>query len=37
MATSSVLPVWSPDGDYMAFLIDRTGEWQIWVIRADPH
>jgi len=34
-ATSSVSPAWSPDGNYIAFLTDRTGEWEIWVMKAD--
>ena len=34
-AASSASPAWSPDGDYIAFLTDRTGEWEIWVMRAD--
>jgi TolB protein len=32
---NSVSPAWSPDGSYLAFLTDRTGEWQIWIMRAD--
>jgi TolB protein len=32
---SSVSPAWSPDGQYIAFLSDRTGWWEIWVMRAD--
>jgi TolB protein len=32
---SSVSPAWSPDGQYIAFLTDRTGWWEIWVMRAD--
>lgn len=32
---SSASPTWSPDGQYIAFLTDRTGEWQIWVMRSD--
>jgi WD40-like Beta Propeller Repeat len=32
---SSVAPAWSPDGQYIAFLTDRTGRWEIWVMRAD--
>lgn len=34
-AANSVSPAWSPDGDHVAFLTDRTGEWQIWVMGAD--
>jgi Tol biopolymer transport system component len=32
---NSVSPAWSPDGNYIAFLTDRTGRWEIWVMRAD--
>jgi hypothetical protein len=32
---NSVSPAWSPSGDYIAFLTDRTGTWEIWVMRAD--
>jgi TolB protein len=35
IATNSVSPAWSPDGKYIAFLTNRTGEWQIWVMKAD--
>ncbi len=34
-AGSSVSPAWSPDGRYIAFLTDQTGEWQIWTMEAD--
>jgi TolB protein len=41
-AYNSVAPVWSPappeggtGGRYIAFLTDRAGEWQVWVMRAD--
>ena len=33
--TSSVSPAWSPDGNYIAFFTDRTGKWEIWLMRAD--
>jgi Tol biopolymer transport system component len=33
--TSTVYPAWSPDGDYLAVLTDRTGEWLIWIMEAD--
>ncbi len=32
---NSVSPAWSPDGQHIAFLTDRTGWWEIWVMRAD--
>jgi TolB protein len=32
---NSVSPAWSPAGDHIAFLTDRTGRWEIWVMRAD--
>jgi WD40-like Beta Propeller Repeat len=32
---SSVAPAWSPDGQYIAFLTDRTGRWEIWIMHAD--
>jgi Tol biopolymer transport system component len=28
-------PAWSLDGGQIAFLTDRTGRWEIWVMRAD--
>jgi TolB protein len=31
----SVAPAWSPDGHFIAFLTDRTGRWEIWVMRAN--
>ena len=27
-----VAPVWSPDGQYIAFLSNRGDEWGIWVV-----
>jgi len=32
---SSAAPAWSPEGQYIAFYTDRTGEWEIWVMKAD--
>jgi TolB protein len=32
---SSASPVWSPDDNSIAFLTDRTGEWEIWIMGAD--
>jgi TolB protein len=34
-AWNNVAPVWSPDGSQIAFLTDRTGRWEIWVMNAD--
>ena len=34
-AASDVYPTWSPDGSQIAFLTDRTGQWEIWVMNAD--
>ncbi len=28
-------PVWSPDGRQIAFMTDRTGRWEIWLMNAD--
>ncbi len=33
-AANSVSPAWSPTGQYIAFLTDRTGEWEIWTMEA---
>jgi uncharacterized protein YgiM (DUF1202 family) len=32
---NNVSPVWSPDGSQIAFLTDRTGRWEIWVMNTD--
>ena len=32
---NNVSPAWSPDGSQIAFLTDRTGRWEIWVMGAD--
>ncbi len=34
-AWNNVAPAWSPDGSQIAFLTDRTGRWEIWVVNAD--
>ncbi|MBU0495564.1 MAG: hypothetical protein KKA73_19595 [Chloroflexi bacterium] len=31
-AYNNVCPAWSPDGQYIAFLTDRSGEWEVWVM-----
>jgi dipeptidyl aminopeptidase/acylaminoacyl peptidase len=28
-------PTWSPDGSQIAFMTDRTGRWEIWLMNAD--
>jgi TolB protein len=33
-------PAWSPDGSQIAFVTDRTGQWEVWIMNADgtnPH
>ncbi len=32
---SSAAPAWSPDGKSIAFFTNRSGQWQIWVMRAN--
>ncbi len=32
---NNAAPVWSPDGSQIAFLTDRTGQWEIWVMNPD--
>jgi len=32
---NNAAPVWSPDGSQLAFLTDRRGLWEIWVMHAD--
>jgi TolB protein len=32
---NSVAAAWSPDGKYIAFYTDRSGKWEIWVMKAD--
>jgi WD40 repeat protein len=32
---NNVSPTWSPDGSQIAFLSDRSGQWEIWVMNAD--
>jgi TolB protein len=32
---NNVAPAWSPDGSQIAFLTDRTGRWEMWVMSAD--
>jgi hypothetical protein len=37
---NNVSPAWSPDDSQIAFLTDRTGRWEIWVMNPDgsnPH
>jgi dipeptidyl aminopeptidase/acylaminoacyl peptidase len=32
---NNAAPAWSPDGSQIAFLTDRSGLWEIWVMNAD--
>jgi TolB protein len=32
---NNAAPAWSPDGSQIAFLTDRTGRWEIWLMNAD--
>ncbi len=32
---NNVSPAWSPDGSQLAFLTDRAGRWEIWIMNAD--
>jgi Tol biopolymer transport system component len=32
---NNAAPAWSPDGSQIAFLTDRTGQWEIWIMNAD--
>jgi Tol biopolymer transport system component len=32
---NNAAPTWSPDSSQIAFLTDRTGRWEIWVMNAD--
>jgi Tol biopolymer transport system component/uncharacterized protein YraI len=32
---NNAAPAWSPDGSQLAFVTDRTGQWEIWVMNAD--
>ncbi len=34
-AWNNAAPVWSPDGRKIAFLTDRTGLWELWIMNAD--
>ncbi len=31
----NVSPTWSPDGSQIAFLTDRSGQWEIWLMNID--
>ena len=32
---NNAAPVWSPDGSQIAFVTDRSGQWEIWIMNAD--
>lgn len=32
---NNAAPAWSPDGKYIAFMTDRTGQWELWLMNAD--
>jgi hypothetical protein len=34
-AWNNAAPVWSPDATQIAFLTDRTGRWEIWLMNVD--
>jgi Tol biopolymer transport system component len=34
-AWNNAAPIWSPDGSQIAFVTDRTDQWEIWIMNAD--
>jgi hypothetical protein len=32
---NNAAPTWSPDGSQIAFVTDRQGQWEIWIMNAD--
>jgi dipeptidyl aminopeptidase/acylaminoacyl peptidase len=32
---NNAAPAWSPDGSQIAFLTDRSGQWEIWIMNSD--
>jgi hypothetical protein len=32
---NNAAPVWSPDGSQIAFVTDRSGQWEIWIMNAN--
>jgi Tol biopolymer transport system component len=35
LSWNNAAPAWSPDGSKIAFVTDRTGKWEIWIMNAD--